>query len=90
MKREICRKVVDMGAYGRHTVVYAVLSKFSDEFQKELYGLSVEIPESGEEEEIGYITSLKSVAVGIVKALADGGVTPISARDVVQDLISEI
>ena len=90
MEYEICRKVVNLGKYGERTLVYTVISKYSEEFCRVLYGISIKVLEDGDEIVIRDITSLKDDVDRIISKLAAGFVTPVTALDVVYDLISEM
>ena len=88
MLLEVGRRRIDLGERGEITVVYSVISEYDSDFMCDMYGVSVRIDESGEEEKLAGITSLADEAFELASVLINGKVTPVTLKDVVNDWIA--
>lgn len=69
------------------TVEYYLLAESMEETGGEVYGVGVKF--DGESEEIPGITISQRRVQALLEALIQGGVTPVTARDVVEDWLLE-
>ena len=90
MLLEVGRRQIDLGERGNITVVYSVISEYDNEFMCDMFGVSVRIDESGEEEKLAGITSLAAEAFQLAYFLINGKVTPVTLKDVVSDWIAQL
>jgi len=77
---EYCRKTVNLGRYGRRTLVYSLLSN-----ERGGFGVSIAIPEFGETEIVEDIVPDRGTVLSLLDMLATNFVTPVSLRDVLED-----
>lgn len=90
IKKEICRKITDLGKYGRRTLVYCMtVDNAESDTPCEEYGIAVRVFESGEECEIRKITTDVNVAEKMLDVFATNYVTPVSLKYVVEDWIAK-
>ena len=89
-KLEICRKKITLEGDNNLEVVYYIT--VDDLFNSdgvtvlESYGVGIQIPLSGEEDNIKCITADARKIYAIVHMLSEGTVTPVGLRDVLYDL----
>jgi len=81
MIREMCRKVTDLGRFGRRTLVYSLIREAGEAE----YGVGIAVAESGERAEIHGVTPDRARAERLVDLLATYYVTPVALEDVVRD-----
>ena len=91
---EICKKSVNLNGQGDSTIAYYVtvdeMAEPGAETVLECYGVGVTIVESGETAVIPNVTISKDVIVALAELLAYHLVTPVTAGDVVADIISAL
>jgi len=85
-KREICRKITDLGKYGKRTLSYSItMDGPSEDAPYAEFGICVKVLESGEESEARRLTPNKDEAEKLLDLAATNFVTPVSLPYIAQD-----
>lgn len=88
IRTEICKKVTELGRYGRRTLSYSLIEDGPDEeIPITEYGVGVRVEESGEEFLARRFTADREEAFAALDLFATNFVTPISLQYVVEDYI---
>ena len=85
-KREICRKITDLGKYGKRTLSYSItVDGPCEDVSCAEFGICVKVLESGEESEVRRLTPNKEEAERLRDLAATNFVTPVSLSYIAQD-----
>ena len=85
-KSELCRKIIGFDNGERMTLVYSLVTERGELLEdKERFGASIALEETGEESVVGDISTDREKVLKLIDIMATGYVTPISLCDVVYD-----